>query len=69
MNIKLPTPTQYDGKSHQFNEWTGEVKAYLTLHNIFIEDLMEESTKTQAMVIATMQRDAVAKDLRRFTAR
>eukprot|EP00971_Amphidinium_carterae_P047587 937276-Amphidinium_carterae.1 len=44
MNLKLPTPTQYDVKSPQLNEWSGEVKAYLTVHNIYIEDLMEEST-------------------------
>eukprot|EP00971_Amphidinium_carterae_P175125 3471596-Amphidinium_carterae.2 len=70
MNIKLPTPTQYDGKSPQFNVWTGEVKAYLTVHNIYIEDLMEESTRSQVpMVVATMQTDAVAKDLRRFNLR
>eukprot|EP00971_Amphidinium_carterae_P011610 228535-Amphidinium_carterae.1 len=70
LNIKLPTPTQYDGKPPQFNEWSREVKAYLTVHNIFIEDLMGDSTKSQVpMVIATMQRDAVADDLQRFNAR
>eukprot|EP00971_Amphidinium_carterae_P230264 4569841-Amphidinium_carterae.1 len=47
MNIKLPTPTQYDGKSPCFNEWAGEVKSYLTVHNIYIEDLMEDSTRSQ----------------------
>eukprot|EP00971_Amphidinium_carterae_P008023 158709-Amphidinium_carterae.1 len=30
MNIKLPNPTVYDGKSPQFNEWAEEVKSYLT---------------------------------------
>eukprot|EP00971_Amphidinium_carterae_P230825 4580480-Amphidinium_carterae.1 len=69
MKLKLPTPTQYDGKSPQFNEWAGEVKAYLTVHNIYIEDLMEESTRSQVpMVIATMQADAVADHLQRFNA-
>eukprot|EP00971_Amphidinium_carterae_P182758 3626708-Amphidinium_carterae.1 len=69
MSIKLPTPTQYDGKSPQFNAWTGEVKAYLTAHNIYIGDLLEESTRSQVpMVIATMQRNAVADDLQRFNA-
>eukprot|EP00971_Amphidinium_carterae_P023780 468891-Amphidinium_carterae.1 len=24
MNTKLPTPTQFDGRSPQFNEWAGE---------------------------------------------
>eukprot|EP00971_Amphidinium_carterae_P206088 4090113-Amphidinium_carterae.1 len=47
MNIKLPMPSQYDGKTPQFNEWAGEVKAYLMVHNIYIEDLMEESTRSQ----------------------
>eukprot|EP00971_Amphidinium_carterae_P037661 740727-Amphidinium_carterae.2 len=27
MNIKLPTPTQFDGRHPQFYEWTGKVKA------------------------------------------
>eukprot|EP00971_Amphidinium_carterae_P094102 1862349-Amphidinium_carterae.1 len=71
MNIKLPTPTQYDGKTPQFNEWAGEVKSYLTVHNIYIEDLMDDSSRSQVpMVVATMQRDdAVAEDLRRFNQR
>eukprot|EP00971_Amphidinium_carterae_P249023 4943080-Amphidinium_carterae.1 len=70
MNIKLPTPTQYDGKSPQFNEWAGEFKSYLGVHNIYINDLLEDSTRSQVpMVIATMQRDAVANDLQSFNAR
>eukprot|EP00971_Amphidinium_carterae_P189435 3760424-Amphidinium_carterae.1 len=28
MNIKLPTPTQYDGKSPQFNEWSSQGLPY-----------------------------------------
>eukprot|EP00971_Amphidinium_carterae_P074299 1468266-Amphidinium_carterae.1 len=47
MNLKLPTPTQYDGKSPQFNAWAEEVKSYLTVHNIYIDDLLEDSTKSQ----------------------
>eukprot|EP00971_Amphidinium_carterae_P222675 4419275-Amphidinium_carterae.1 len=43
MNIKLPTPTMYDGKSPQFNEWAKEVKTYLTVHNIHIDELLEDS--------------------------
>eukprot|EP00971_Amphidinium_carterae_P059713 1181377-Amphidinium_carterae.1 len=70
MNIKLPTPTMYDGKSPQFNEWSEEVRSYLTIHNIHIDDLLADSTKSQVpMVIATMQRDAVTQDLQRFNAR
>eukprot|EP00971_Amphidinium_carterae_P345386 6486315-Amphidinium_carterae.1 len=37
MNIKLPAPTQFDGKNPQFNEWAGEVKAYVTTHNVDVE--------------------------------
>eukprot|EP00971_Amphidinium_carterae_P009081 179283-Amphidinium_carterae.3 len=70
MNIKLPTPMQYDGKTPQVYEWAGEVKSYLTVHNIYIEDLMDDSTRSQVpMVVATMQRDTVADDLQRFNAR
>eukprot|EP00971_Amphidinium_carterae_P131639 2607110-Amphidinium_carterae.1 len=70
MNIKLPTPTMYDGKSPQFNAWAEEAKAYLTVHNIYIDDLLEDSVRSQVpMVIATMQRDAVATDLQSFNAR
>eukprot|EP00971_Amphidinium_carterae_P146773 2908808-Amphidinium_carterae.2 len=45
MNIKLPSPTQFDGRYPQFNEWAGEVKAYLGVHNVSIEDIMDECTK------------------------
>eukprot|EP00971_Amphidinium_carterae_P257891 5119023-Amphidinium_carterae.1 len=43
MNIKLPNPTAFDGKTPQFNEWAEEVESYLTVHNIFIDDLMDDS--------------------------
>eukprot|EP00971_Amphidinium_carterae_P164129 3253926-Amphidinium_carterae.1 len=57
MNIKPPTPTQYGGKTPQFNEWAGKVKSYLTVHNIYIEELMDDSTRSQVpMVVATTQR-------------
>eukprot|EP00971_Amphidinium_carterae_P016245 320370-Amphidinium_carterae.1 len=70
MNIKLPNPTMFDGKSPQFNEWAEEAKSYFTIHNIFINDLMDDSCKsTTAMVIATMQRDAVANNLQTFNHR
>eukprot|EP00971_Amphidinium_carterae_P086405 1709954-Amphidinium_carterae.1 len=70
MNIKLPTPTMYDGKSPQFNEWSEEVRSYLTVHNIHIDDLLDESSRSQIpMVLATMQRDAVATDLQNFNRR
>eukprot|EP00971_Amphidinium_carterae_P144362 2861096-Amphidinium_carterae.1 len=31
MNLKLPKPTLYDGKSPQLNEWAEEVKSYRLL--------------------------------------
>eukprot|EP00971_Amphidinium_carterae_P309850 6157306-Amphidinium_carterae.3 len=40
MNIKLPPPTQFDGRYPQFYEWAGEVKAYLSVHNVNLEDIM-----------------------------
>eukprot|EP00971_Amphidinium_carterae_P093843 1856913-Amphidinium_carterae.1 len=56
MNIKLPNPTMFDGKPPQFNEWSEEVKSYLTVRNIFIDDLMDDSCRsTTPMVIATME--------------
>eukprot|EP00971_Amphidinium_carterae_P289345 5744803-Amphidinium_carterae.1 len=59
----------YDGKSPQFNESSEEVRSYLTVHNIHIHDLLDDSSKSQIpVVIATMQRDAVAQDLQRFNA-
>eukprot|EP00971_Amphidinium_carterae_P005860 115856-Amphidinium_carterae.1 len=33
-NIKLPSPTKFDGRYPQFNEWSGEVKAYIGVHNV-----------------------------------
>eukprot|EP00971_Amphidinium_carterae_P030592 601647-Amphidinium_carterae.1 len=61
----------YDGKSPQFNEWAEEVKAYLTVHNIYIDNLLEDSVRSQQvpMVIATMQTDAIAADLQAFNTR
>eukprot|EP00971_Amphidinium_carterae_P173917 3447446-Amphidinium_carterae.1 len=46
MNIKPPTPTQFDGKNPRFNEWAGEVKAYLTIHNDYTaEDYIKWNNK------------------------
>eukprot|EP00971_Amphidinium_carterae_P346047 6487301-Amphidinium_carterae.1 len=33
MNIKLPTPTQFDVQNPQLNEWAEGVKAYITIHD------------------------------------
>eukprot|EP00971_Amphidinium_carterae_P198158 3932714-Amphidinium_carterae.3 len=46
MNIKLPSPTRFDGRYPQFNIWAGEVKAHLGVHNVNIEDIMDECTKS-----------------------
>eukprot|EP00971_Amphidinium_carterae_P277289 5503222-Amphidinium_carterae.1 len=47
MNIELPMPTQFDGQNPQLNEWAGDVKAYLTIHNVHIEDYMDERPTQQ----------------------
>eukprot|EP00971_Amphidinium_carterae_P204882 4066208-Amphidinium_carterae.1 len=56
-------PTQFDGRNPQFKEWSGEVKAYLTLHNVHIEDYMDEPTKSvEAIDIRNIQDAYVEKD-------
>eukprot|EP00971_Amphidinium_carterae_P288853 5735462-Amphidinium_carterae.2 len=45
MNIKLPSPTPLDGRYPQFYESAGEVKAYLSVHNVNMEDIMDDCTK------------------------
>eukprot|EP00971_Amphidinium_carterae_P239227 4748940-Amphidinium_carterae.1 len=39
VNIKLPSPTHFDGCYPQFYKWAGEVQAYLSVHNVNIEDI------------------------------
>eukprot|EP00971_Amphidinium_carterae_P350494 6491577-Amphidinium_carterae.3 len=39
-------PTQLDGQYPQFNEWAGEVKVYLTIHNVHIQDYIDESGRS-----------------------
>eukprot|EP00971_Amphidinium_carterae_P032332 636804-Amphidinium_carterae.1 len=47
-------PAQFDGRNPQFREWSGEVKACLTIHNVHTEDYMEESAKSmEAFELAT----------------
>eukprot|EP00971_Amphidinium_carterae_P286191 5682637-Amphidinium_carterae.2 len=46
MSVKLPMPTQLDGRNPQFREWSGEVRAYVMIHNVHIEDYMDESWKS-----------------------
>eukprot|EP00971_Amphidinium_carterae_P203835 4045359-Amphidinium_carterae.3 len=51
MNIKLPSPTQFDGRYPQFYEWAGEVKAYFSVHNVNIEDIMDDCTKSVTVIL------------------
>eukprot|EP00971_Amphidinium_carterae_P143486 2842876-Amphidinium_carterae.1 len=70
MNIKLPSPTQFDGRHPQFHEWAGEVKAYLSIHNVNIEDIMDGGTKSvTAMVLADTQTECTVDHTRRLTTR
>eukprot|EP00971_Amphidinium_carterae_P148455 2943284-Amphidinium_carterae.1 len=50
MNIKLPSPTQFDGRYPQFYEWAGEVKAYLSFHSVNIEDIMDDCSKSVTVI-------------------
>eukprot|EP00971_Amphidinium_carterae_P248222 4928125-Amphidinium_carterae.1 len=38
-SVKYP----FDGRNPQFREWSGKVKAYLTIRTMHIEDYMDES--------------------------
>eukprot|EP00971_Amphidinium_carterae_P194757 3864702-Amphidinium_carterae.1 len=51
ISIKLPSPTQFDGRYPQFNEWAGEVKAYIGVCNVNIEDITDESTKSVTAIV------------------
>eukprot|EP00971_Amphidinium_carterae_P222845 4422362-Amphidinium_carterae.1 len=66
MNIKLPTPTHFDERFPQFNEW-GEVKAHVMIHNAHIEDYMDESSRSVETVnIANIQDDYTTKGVNRL---
>eukprot|EP00971_Amphidinium_carterae_P287626 5709728-Amphidinium_carterae.1 len=62
MNIKLPSPTQFDRRYPQFNEWAGEVKANLDVHNVNIEDIMGECTKSVSVIVLTDIQDKYTED-------
>eukprot|EP00971_Amphidinium_carterae_P124435 2465061-Amphidinium_carterae.5 len=67
MNIELPTPTQFDGRNPQFCEWAGEAKSYLSIHNVHIEDIMDDSTKSIAAIIfGNIQNEYTEEDRRRL---
>eukprot|EP00971_Amphidinium_carterae_P348261 6490407-Amphidinium_carterae.2 len=51
MNIKLPSPTKFDGRYPQFYEWAEKVKAYLSVHNVNIDDIMDDCTKSGTVIL------------------
>eukprot|EP00971_Amphidinium_carterae_P017402 343001-Amphidinium_carterae.2 len=51
INIKFSSPTQFDGRYPQLNEWSGEVGACLGVHNVNIEDIMVECTKFVTAIV------------------
>eukprot|EP00971_Amphidinium_carterae_P053126 1046415-Amphidinium_carterae.1 len=55
-------PTQFDGRNPQFREWSEEVKAYLTIHNVHIEDSMEESAKSMEAIELCNIQDAYTEE-------
>eukprot|EP00971_Amphidinium_carterae_P148909 2952204-Amphidinium_carterae.1 len=64
MSVKLPMPTQSDGRNPQFREWSGEVKADLMIHNVHIEDYMDQSAKSiDAIDLRNIQDAYVAEDV------
>eukprot|EP00971_Amphidinium_carterae_P194759 3864710-Amphidinium_carterae.1 len=70
MNIKLPMPTQFDKKITQLNEWAGEEKVYLTIHNGHIHDHMNESERSiETIDIKNILEDYTADDVTRLRIR
>eukprot|EP00971_Amphidinium_carterae_P058521 1157583-Amphidinium_carterae.5 len=50
--------TQFDARNPQVREWSGEVKAYLTIHHVRIEDHMDESAKSVVAIHIRNIKDA-----------
>eukprot|EP00971_Amphidinium_carterae_P216870 4305043-Amphidinium_carterae.1 len=51
-------------KKPQFTELAGEVKAYLTIHNVYFEDYMDKSTNSiETVNISDIQDDYTAQDV------
>eukprot|EP00971_Amphidinium_carterae_P062518 1237589-Amphidinium_carterae.1 len=68
MNLKLPSPTQFYVRYPQFNEWAVEVKAYLGVHNVSIEDIMDECTKSVTVILLNdIQDKYTADEVKRLT--
>eukprot|EP00971_Amphidinium_carterae_P313164 6223849-Amphidinium_carterae.2 len=51
VNIKIPSPTQFDKRYPQFYEWAGEVKVYFSVHDVNIEDIMDDGTKSVTVIL------------------
>eukprot|EP00971_Amphidinium_carterae_P128634 2547893-Amphidinium_carterae.1 len=51
-NTKLPLPTGFDGTSASppFLEWTDEIKTYITLYSVDIQQEMEHAIKLNGVV-------------------
>eukprot|EP00971_Amphidinium_carterae_P095955 1898810-Amphidinium_carterae.3 len=57
-------PTQLDGGNPRFRERSGEVKAYLTIHNVHIEDYMQEPARSvEAIDLRNLQDAYVTEDV------
>eukprot|EP00971_Amphidinium_carterae_P241342 4792126-Amphidinium_carterae.2 len=70
IKINLPTPTQFYGRSPQSNEWAGEVKVDLRIHNVHIEDYMDESSRLDETInIANIQSKYTTEDVNRLRQR
>eukprot|EP00971_Amphidinium_carterae_P351306 6492043-Amphidinium_carterae.1 len=63
-SVKLPMPTQLDGRSPEFRDfyWSGDVKVYLTIHNVHIEGYMGESAKSVETIDIRNTQDAYAEE-------
>eukprot|EP00971_Amphidinium_carterae_P271001 5377734-Amphidinium_carterae.5 len=69
-DTKLPAPKQFDGRNPQFNEWAGEVKAYLTIHNVSFENYMDSCSRSiETINIVDLQVDYKADDVTRLNTR
>eukprot|EP00971_Amphidinium_carterae_P106437 2108344-Amphidinium_carterae.1 len=67
MNINYRLQHNLTEEVHKFNEWAGEVKPYLTIHNVHIEDYMDESSRSvDAIDIANIQDDYTTEDVNRL---
>eukprot|EP00971_Amphidinium_carterae_P242879 4822508-Amphidinium_carterae.1 len=53
---KVALPDTVRGRYPQFNEWSGELKTYLGMHNVNTEDIMDDCSKSvTAIVLSDIQ--------------